>query len=198
MLFQSSGRAGVGGRRVAVLLALFIISACVVSAQVATGVIRCQVVDASGALVPNAKVEVVNLGTNQKWDKNSSSDGEAAFVELPPGEYSVQVNTTGFNEWKGTLTLRVTQLAVVVATLAPATTTTVVEVADVTPIITTQASSLSDVKEFNRITTLPSGKSEFPVDSQFHSGRCIREFRRARQRLHTDQRTARRFGGIPG
>jgi len=161
MHVQSFELERIGGRRLAALLTILVLLAGVAAAQVATGVIRCQVVDASGALVPNAKVEVVSLGTNQKWERNSSSDGETSFVELPPGEYSIQVNSTGFAEWKGTLTLRVTQLATVVATLSPATTTTVVEVADVTPVITTQASSLSDVKEFNRITTLPLANRNF-------------------------------------
>jgi len=56
-----------------------------------TGVVK----DASGATVPDADVEVTNLGTGFKQTTKTNSQGEYRFVNLPAAHYSVDVAAPG-------------------------------------------------------------------------------------------------------
>src|ERR1700676_1965179 len=54
--------------------------------------------DATGAVVPNAKVNVteVNTGINHAGQTNES--GNYIFPDLPPGQYSVTAESPGFKK----------------------------------------------------------------------------------------------------
>ncbi len=138
-----------------------LLAAGLAQAQVATGSVKGSVVDSSSAAMPNTKVELVNSGTGQTWVRTTAADGSYTFTELPPGEYEVRAAASGFADWRGALTLRVTQTAVVSIVLLPASVTTTVEVSDVTPVINAQVSAIFDVKEFTRISTLPLASRDF-------------------------------------
>ena len=64
--------------------------------QITTGTIQGTVLDANGAAVAGASVEVKNADTN--FVRTSSTDEEGRFValQLPPGRYTVTVTKTGF------------------------------------------------------------------------------------------------------
>ena len=56
-----------------------------------TGVIR----DATGALVPNAKVLVKNVGTGLQREATTGSEGEYRVVQLDPGPYRIEASSSG-------------------------------------------------------------------------------------------------------
>jgi hypothetical protein len=56
------------------------------------GTIRGSVADASGALVPNAKVLVIDLATNTTRETATNSQGEYQMFGLRPGNYKVSVS----------------------------------------------------------------------------------------------------------
>ena len=66
-------------------------------AQAANGVIEGTVTDASGAVVPNAKVKVVNLDTGLEREALTNEKGLYRVQLLPVGNYQVTVTLTGFN-----------------------------------------------------------------------------------------------------
>src|SRR5437879_216857 len=66
------------------------------SAQVSTSSINGTVVDASGAVVANAKVEAKNEETGAVFRQNTTSSGNFSFASLTPGSYSITVSLTGF------------------------------------------------------------------------------------------------------
>src|SRR5437660_4118261 len=66
------------------------------SAQVSTSSITGAVVDASGAVVANAKVEAKNEETGVVFSQNTTSSGNYSFASLTPGSYSITVSLTGF------------------------------------------------------------------------------------------------------
>ncbi|HEX4227649.1 MAG TPA: TonB-dependent receptor [Bryobacteraceae bacterium] len=84
------------------LLASLLVSTLIVfvlpcQAQDATsGEIVGNLSDPSGAMVPNAQVTIRNIGTGQTSTVPASSVGHYAAPLLPPGNYSVTVNATGF------------------------------------------------------------------------------------------------------
>ncbi len=124
-------------------------------AQNANATIKGTVTDPSGAAVAGAAVELINSGTSEHRKASTSGSGTYDFTALPPGEYEVKATASGFSEWSGKLTLRVSQEAAVNPSLTTASVSTSVTVNDVTPVITTEESSLSDVKEAARIESLP-------------------------------------------
>src|SRR5687768_9272041 len=65
-------------------------------AQKITGTIRGTVTDATGAVVPGAKVTVTNEETGLTRSAATGSAGIYAFAELPVGSYSVRVENAGF------------------------------------------------------------------------------------------------------
>ena len=62
----------------------------------ATGAIHGVVRDESGAVVPGARVSVTNIDSNQTRTLSSNEEGDYLASALPPGNYSVRVEKTGF------------------------------------------------------------------------------------------------------
>lgn len=83
--------------RTRVWLALFLLLASVgLSAQTFRGTILGTVTDASGAVIPGAKVVVRNTATGLERTTQTSGDGTYSVPELPIGTYSVNISQTGF------------------------------------------------------------------------------------------------------
>src|SRR5512140_1633050 len=78
-----------------------------------------------------------------------------AFPSVPAGNFMITVSRPGFKKFEGKIVLRVGQEAIVNITLEPATTQVTVEVQAVTPVIEAGGATISDVKESERIKTLP-------------------------------------------
>src|SRR6185369_16101679 len=78
------------------VLTLLIAPAIVAQTQITTGTIQGTVIDANGAFVPGANVEIKNLDTN--FTRTLTTDEEGRFVAplLQPGNYSVTVSKQGF------------------------------------------------------------------------------------------------------
>ncbi|MBS1815432.1 MAG: TonB-dependent receptor [Acidobacteria bacterium] len=66
------------------------------SAQSATGTIYGTVVDATGAVVPGAKVTATNVRKGTSQTVTTSNSGEYTFPVLEPGDYTVASQITGF------------------------------------------------------------------------------------------------------
>ncbi|MBL8241955.1 MAG: carboxypeptidase regulatory-like domain-containing protein [Bryobacterales bacterium] len=77
-------------------LALFLLLAASLLAQ-ALSSLNGTVTDPSGALVPNASLELTNLDTSAKRTASTSAAGAYAFPQLPPGRYSLTVKAQGFS-----------------------------------------------------------------------------------------------------
>src|SRR6185437_1653092 len=75
--------------------------------QVETGTLGGTVTDPSGAVIPNAKVTATNAGTGLTRTVTTSSQGNYAIVDLPPGNYNVTVDANGFNAYKQTVAVTV-------------------------------------------------------------------------------------------
>ena len=68
---------------------LVLVAVPVLSAQTFRGGLNGSVSDASGALVPDAQVELVEVGTGAKFKAVTSSGGEFTFLDLSVGKYDV-------------------------------------------------------------------------------------------------------------
>jgi hypothetical protein len=79
---------------VAALLAVTIPAAA--QTQITTAVIEGVVVDASGAVLPGATVEVRNVDTNFARTLTTDREGRFVALQLPPGRYAVTFSLPGF------------------------------------------------------------------------------------------------------
>ena len=107
-------------RHISPLIALFVFVAAPVAAQSPnTASLIVNVVDQTGAVVPDAKVSVVNAATGDAREVVSGSDGNATIPALPlTGTYMVTVSREGFgNEELKDITLRSGETATLKVTL---------------------------------------------------------------------------------
>ena len=65
-------------------------------AQATTGVIQGTITDPTGAAVPGANVEAKNVDTNFTRSQDSDAGGRFAFLQMPPGRYTVTASKQGF------------------------------------------------------------------------------------------------------
>ncbi|MDR3701254.1 MAG: TonB-dependent receptor [Candidatus Sulfopaludibacter sp.] len=79
-------------------LPAFLLCAGALWSQTPTAVITGNVVDATGGSVPDAKVTVVNQGTNVTSSRNTSADGAFTIINLLPGNYVLTVEKGGFKK----------------------------------------------------------------------------------------------------
>src|ERR1700756_2056351 len=88
------------------------------SAQIATAELSGNVLDASGAAVPNATVTARNVETTIAHSTVSGKNGDYVLGDLPPGDYVLIVESTGFRKLEQTgISLQVNQQARIDLTL---------------------------------------------------------------------------------
>jgi hypothetical protein len=128
--------------------------ACAQSAV--TGAVSGVISDATGAVVPNASVTVVNTGTDAKQTVTSNAEGRYTVGLLPPGTYKITATSSGLQS-------ETLQVSVLVGTTVPAdikvTPTgdkTVVEVTSTSlPLVDTQNVALATTFNEEQIQELP-------------------------------------------
>ncbi len=138
------------------LAILLLIAAGHVGAQTTTGVILGTVKDASGGLVPGAKVVVTNLGTNYARSVSTDNAGQYAARELPVGAYQVEVSAGGFKVFvQQGITLEVNRNARVDVVLEIGTQTEMVNVVSDAPLVETASVTLGRTVAQDEILNLP-------------------------------------------
>lgn len=102
-------------RAIAVLTVMITLAFCssilMAQSQANAGEIAGTVKDASGAVIPAANVEAVNLATGLTQTATTNPDGNYRIVLLPPGAYKVTVKATGFAESRGEIQVGVGRTA---------------------------------------------------------------------------------------
>ena len=84
------------GFSICLLVSLCFAASVVAQTQSTTGTIQGTVLDANGAAVPGATVDIKNVDTNFTRNLVSDEDGRFVALSLPPGKYTVTVTKQGF------------------------------------------------------------------------------------------------------
>ncbi|MGE5206631.1 MAG: carboxypeptidase regulatory-like domain-containing protein [Chlamydiota bacterium] len=129
----------------------------------ATGAMTGQVVDPSGAVVPNATVKIVNHATGQVA-RTLTTDASGSFTALllPVATYDVTVSAPGFAQ--GTVKsvdVRITETTRMTAKLVPQTVKQEVEVQAEVQTVETTTATTGQAIESNTIRTLPLATQNF-------------------------------------
>jgi hypothetical protein len=138
------------------LVVLVAVAAAVpLAAQSGNGSVHGTVTDQTQAIIPGAKVTLLNTATGVAQTVKSTEVGAYYFGSVRQGSYTVTVELANFKKWSGTLVLEVGQSAVVDVALEVGSVANTVEVVGAAPVIETEKGSLSDVKDATRIHDLP-------------------------------------------
>lgn len=123
-----------------------------------TGQIAGNVTDGSGAVVPNAKVTVRNLGTNATRSATSTATGAYLITNLIPATYEVTVPAVGgFSAYKAEVEVTVGGKVTLDVRLAVTQSNTTVEVAAEGGVeVNTQSQELGQVIDQTQVSQLPS------------------------------------------
>ena len=144
-------------RKITGLFAILLLGCAWLAAQVQSGNITGTVRDSTGAVVPNATVNVVSVGTQARRTVQSSSTGTYTITGLQPGQYDVTINSGNFAPFRQEITVAVGGNTTVDATLGVTASTTVEVVAQNPSIeVNTQTQELSQVISSQQLSQLPS------------------------------------------
>src|SRR5258708_33520816 len=140
----------------AVLLICLLVAIPVAMAQGVSGRIVGTVVDAMGAVIPNASVTISNQDTGAITKVTTNGSGQYRADTLRPGNYELKVEAPGLQTIVSNGNVVIVDNATVVdITMKPGSTSETVTVSSASPLIDTTSSSLGEVLNANDITSLP-------------------------------------------
>jgi hypothetical protein len=104
-----------------------------------TGAISGDVIDQTGAVIPNASISARNTATGEMRQATSGTAGHYALSQLAPGQYMVTVKASGFRILEqGPITVATSQTVTLDFKLEVGKTTEIVEVSGEAPLMSTQ------------------------------------------------------------
>lgn len=146
-----------------ILQLVILLSFCATtSAQVTTGSILGTIRDASGAVVPGAKVTVTDTGKGTSSTRQTDTDGNYNVPFLIPGAYNVSVEMSGFKRSvSNNIVLDIDQKAEVDFMLQLGGASETVEVSTAPPLIRLDSSELGEVVGKRQVQNLPLNGRDF-------------------------------------
>ncbi len=137
----------------------------------ATSSLHGTVTDATGAVVPSAKVTITNVATNQSRETVTTSRGAYELQSVLPGKYNVTVEAPGFStEVETGVELKVDLPATLNVTLRVGSETQTVDVTSEAPALNTTDSSVGHNMGGTEIQQLPLLGENMPLLLSFQPG----------------------------
>ncbi len=125
-------------------------------AQKDAGTILGTVRDASGGIIPGAKVTLTNEDTGLRLTTDSRDDGGYIFTPVKIGNYTLEVEFKGFQKARQSgITVNIQQQVLADFALTPGELTQTVEVTAAAPLLQTQSGSVGEVVNSQTINDLP-------------------------------------------
>ncbi len=143
-------------RMISCLLFASLFSTLAAYGQTDTAAIVGTVADQSGAVVPDAVVTLINVGTNAKTVAKTNADGNYIATPLKIGNYTVGVEAQGFKSITRTgIVLNVQDRLRVDLSLEIGSVNEQITVNAAAPLLQSESSALGEVVESRRIADLP-------------------------------------------
>lgn len=124
--------------------------------QFTTASLSGNVVDQTGASVPDAKVTVQNIETGFTQTVNSGPAGDYLFSRLPVGKYKLTVEKAGLTTYvQSGIELAVNQAATQRVTMTVGAVSQAITISENTSLVTTESATVSQVVNQRQIVDLP-------------------------------------------
>ncbi|MDQ2841420.1 MAG: carboxypeptidase-like regulatory domain-containing protein [Acidobacteriota bacterium] len=140
-------------------------------AQVDQGAIRGTVQDASGAVVPDAKVTLTNEDTGLLLQTNTSASGSYSFSPIKIGTYTASVERTGFSTVSHPhISIHASEQAQADFSLMPGNVNQTIEVSSGLPLLQTQSSEVGQDLTSRQVNDLPLNGRNYTFLAQVSAG----------------------------
>jgi len=141
--------------RLFVLLVFLLLFPALASSQTGLTSLRGTVTDPSGAMVAGADVSLDDPATGFHASHPTDPNGTYEFPQIPPGKYTITVNTSGFGKQSKQAELLVSQPATINFVLSVQASTTTVEVSDIAQTVNTTDATIGNAVGGATIQALP-------------------------------------------
>src|SRR5262245_44350398 len=143
-------------------LAVFVCVNCFAQSQTSSGDIKGTVTDSTGAVLPGAMVTVTNIDTGIERSAVSDDRGNFRLFLLPPADYELKVQSTGFSIYtRRPVEVTVGQTVVIDAVLQPAAVQQEILVQETPFQVETEKTQQSDTITEKQIENLPINERNF-------------------------------------
>src|SRR5438876_7420283 len=143
--------------RVLAVMAIFVfVSSQAFAQSTTTGAVYGVVSDSSGAVVPNAKVDVRNVDTNATSSTATDDGGRYRALNLQPGNYEIKVSAPNFANYTATGIVEIGRILTIDPKLNVSGRGETVEVRDEAPVINTERQDFANQINQFAIQNLPS------------------------------------------
>jgi Carboxypeptidase regulatory-like domain/TonB dependent receptor-like, beta-barrel len=133
-----------------------LVLAAAAHAQTIRGTLTGTVTDPNGAVIQGASVTATNNATNVSTTTKTNQEGGYTFTALPPGEYSVAVEHSGFKRNVQTgVVLKIAEATRLDVPLEVGAVTEEVRVVTEAPLVKSTSSELGQVIDYKQIQSLP-------------------------------------------
>jgi hypothetical protein len=139
-----------------VLLSTALLFTSALSAQTFYGSIVGNVTDPQGSVVPGATVTLTNSATSERRTTPTGADGNYRFVNLVPGAYKVEVESSGFRHYtRDQIQVNVDTVARVDVAMQLGNVEQTVEVTGEVPVLQTETAAIGSVVGTRPVEELP-------------------------------------------
>src|SRR5581483_8525660 len=138
--------------------------------NVVSGDVAGTVTDPSGAVVPNAKVELKSPETGYDKTVTTGPSGDFRFSLLKPGAYTLTIAATNFSKVSRNLNVNLGQVTNASTSLALGASTTTVEVSGEAPILQTENANLTTTFDTRAVQQLPNPGGDLTYFAQTAPG----------------------------
>ena len=143
--------------------------------SISTGGVQGTITDPSGAVVPNAKVVLSNPATGLRRDTLSSSGGVYSFNDLTPGDYTLEIDASGFGKYQERLTVQVGNIVNGNVKLSISSNTQSIQVSSSAIQVDTDQATIQGVLDSKQIQQLPINGRNFLDLAQLEPGVQIQD-----------------------
>jgi len=135
---------------------MFVICATLAFAQGDRGTITGTVTDPTGAVIPNANIQVTNTDTSALYKIGTSNTGNYTLANLPAGTYTLVVDAPGFKRFERPgLIVQVAETVRVDAALEVGASTDTITVSTEAPLLKTESGEISHQVDYSSADELP-------------------------------------------
>jgi hypothetical protein len=155
------------GIAIASIVVVLVVMTLPIYAQQTSATLNGTVLDATGAVIPGAKVNLKNQASGDMRNTVSNGDGYFTFAAIPPGHYTVNVSKDGFSSWevKDVVLESADKRLVTGISLKPSTTNETITVegtaADITPVDSGEKSTTINEHILNNVAIVGQNAAEF-------------------------------------
>ncbi|PYR65632.1 MAG: TonB-dependent receptor, partial [Acidobacteria bacterium] len=143
-------------KRIQRILLPVVVLCSVLAAQEFRATISGHVFDASGAAVPNVKIQAVNVDTNETTTATTDTSGAYSIPFLRPGNYKLTAAAAGFKQFlRENITLEVGKVAGIDIHLEVGNLSESVEVTAEAALLETQTANRGGVVNTQQVSELP-------------------------------------------